>query len=217
MYDNLYKKLLKLYPKQFREKFGNEILIVLNDLKRDEIREKGTVGIGFWTLHIADLTKGIFLEHTYLLQEYGIKKYFHLNGFNIMGIIFLIPIFLMLVADFSSRIIQGNLLHYNGATYNYFSHSFLYQRPVIYIWVIILPVLAIILNALSLIVKRGKHTRFLSTVFIKNNFITILILLFGFGVIFMIKFHDFLPCVINAAYSGGIRHIGPYLKTCSKA
>ncbi len=217
MYERIYKQLLLLYPKRYKDRFANEMLQVFNDLRSDELEEKGKIGVGFWTLQFADLTKSLLSENFDAMQKQGIKKYFHLTTYNIWGIILLLPIFIMSVIDFSSRIAQGNLFHYNKTTYNFLSHTFLYQTPVLFTWVILFPLAAVVLNVFPLIKTRSKRAHVLSFSFVKSNLVTLIILCFGLGFIFMIRFHDFLPCVINNIFSKGLNQLGPILGYCRNA
>ncbi len=217
MYEQIYKKLLRFYPESYRQRFKSQILLDLEDLYHDELRAKGKAGAGFWTFQLMDLSKGIIFENIYEMQEVGMKKYFHLNNFNIAGAVLLLPILLMSVIDFSSRVAQGNLGHINQQSYNFFSHTFLYRAPVLFTWVLFFPFLAVLLNIVSLVKdKRGKN-KMLSLEFVKNNFATLFILVIGLGFLAMIRLHDFLPCIMHGIFSKGFGNVFSLFSYCRNA
>ena len=211
MYERVYKFLLAFYPKTYKQRFLEEMLLVLDDLKVDELKEKGKIGLGFWLFQFSDLSKSVVEENIDTMQKQGMKKYFRLNNYNIIGGILVLPVFLVFLIDIFGRIAQGDLSHYNRTTYNFLSHTPLYWTPILFTWIILFPAIAIILNIIPLLQNRKNRA------FVKNNIITIGILAFGLFVLVLVKFHDFAPCFVHGIISRGFNDLPQILSYCSKA
>ena len=211
MYERVYKFLLVFYPKTYKQRFLEEMLLVLNDLKVDELREKGKIGLNFWLFQFSDLSKSVIEENLDDMQKRGMRKYFRLNNYNIIGAVLVLPVFIVFLVDILSRISQGDLTHYNRVTYNFLSHTPLYWTPVLFIWIVLFPAVAILLNIIPLLKNRNNRA------FVKNNIVTIGILLFGLFVLAIVKFHDFAPCLIHSIFSRGFNEFPQILNYCSRA
>lgn len=200
--------LLQFYPQSYRKRFGQEMLFVFKDTYQEELKKRGKVGIGFWLVQVGDITKSVLEQHIDEIGKKGMKKYLqqtlHINTYNIISLVFLLPVILMTGIEIISRIVQGDLTHYNRPVYAFFSHTFLYWTPVLFTWVILFPLIAAILSLIPLIKSLAKkNTPLFSWVFIQKNILGIAILLFGLGFIALIRLHDFAPCVIH-----GLTHVG---------
>ena len=77
MYDGnavhvLYKKLIRLYPRTFRERLGESMEQTFNDLCRERQTKGGWFGFVLWTF--VETAGGIFREHVLLLIEGAAMK-----------------------------------------------------------------------------------------------------------------------------------------------
>lgn len=208
----LYKTLLSFYPYQYRKRFGAEMLFVFEELYKEEIAKNGKTGPRFWFSIIRDATQSIIVQHLDSMKKQGIRKYLqqtlHINKYNLVGFILLLPILIVSAIDLISRIMQGNLFRYNRATYAFLSHSFLYKFPVIFIWVVLFPVLAVAINIIPLITKRDKK---------HINILSVVVLIAGLSFLAMIKLHDFAPCVVHGLFKVGIGQLPHVISVCRKA
>ena len=68
----LYKKLLALYPRGFRERLGESMQQTFHDLYQERKIEEGRLGFIFWTF--AETGIGIFREHVLLIAEGATMK-----------------------------------------------------------------------------------------------------------------------------------------------
>ena len=187
------------------------MLLIINDLKRDELREKGRIKFSFWAFQYSDVSKSLFSEHIDFLNKSGFRKYFKLNNFNIIGGVLMLPAFTVFMIDILGRIAQGDLTHYNRGIYNFLSHTPLYWTPVLFTWIIAFPAIAIILNIISVLKNRNNR------VFVRKNYASFLILFFGLFLLFLVKFHDFAPCFVHGLFLKGFGNLNLIIGVCSKA
>jgi hypothetical protein len=217
--ERLFSLLLLLYPEQYRKKFGQEMHLLFFEMYQEELTTKGSVGFVFLLLQISDITKSVIVQHRDLMTKIGMKKYIQhtlrINKYNMIGFFFLAPFLLMFITDLVSRILQGDLMHYNRPVYHYLSHTPLYWTPILYTIVIMFPLLAIVFNVIPLLQQKRKTV--FTWFFVRKNLITLLIILAGIGCISIIKLHDFLPCMIHGMLRGGLAHFSQMFPYCQKA
>src|SRR5687767_8569965 len=72
MVHTLYKKLLSLYPRAFRERLGESMEQTFNDLYNERQTERGRFGLVFWIF--AETGVGILQEHILLLTRGDVMK-----------------------------------------------------------------------------------------------------------------------------------------------
>lgn len=142
----------------------------------------------------------------------------NINRYNLFGIFLLLPAFIVFTMDLLSRILQGDLSHYNRPVFRFLSHTPLYCEPVLFIWVIVFPFLAIIVNLIPFFKNLcKKHANIKSLSFIKQNFLTAIILLFAILFILLIRFHDFVPCMVHSILKIGFFQLFNVISVCEKA
>ena len=214
--------LLQFYPESYRKRFGQEMFLVLNDTYQEEVEKKGRVGFGFWLSQIGDITQSILGQHIDEIYNKGMKKYLqqtlHINKYNVIGGIFLLPVFTVFLIDLIARIVQGDLVHYNRPVYALLSHTPLYWTPVLFTWIVVFPLLAIGFNFIPLIkILIKKNNNIKSWQFLRQNLVSIL--LFGFGAFFilLVKFHDFGPCMLHGLARLGFEHFTHIVAVCKNA
>src|SRR5579872_3592914 len=186
--DKIFAFFLFLYPDSYRKQYGNEMQLVFHEMYQEELNKNGNIRFSFWLSQVGDLTKSIIHEHIDEMQSKGMKKYLqhtlHSNAYNIVSIIFLLPVILMTGIEIISRVTQGDLTHYNRPVYNFFSHTFLYRTPVLFTWVILFPALAAIISLIPLVKSlTKKKTSLFSITFLRKNIFGIAIFFFGLGFI----------------------------------
>ena len=161
-------------------------------------------------------------QHIHELEKKGMKKYLrqtlHINMCNIIGSVFLLPSFIVFSIDLIARILQRDLVHYNRPVYAFLSHTFFYQFPILFIWAVVFPLLAVVINLIPVITyaqkKRFQITNF---TFVKQNLASIIIFSFGIFFILLIKLHDFAPCTFHGLMRLGITQLPHIISLCRNA
>lgn len=206
--ENIFGIMMLLYPSEYRVRFGHEMFLVFQDMYFSEIEKTGKVGILFWLSQIADMTTSVIEQHKLLIIKKGMKKYLQqtlpYTIYNIIGGILLLPFFTLFAIDFAARIAQGNMTHYNRPVYAFLSHTPLYWSPVLFSIAILFPAIAVLLNVIPLaqqLIK--KHISLFSFTFLKQNIVSLVLLIIALGFLANIKLHDFVPCFVH-----GITRIG---------
>jgi hypothetical protein len=202
-----YKTLLFFYPKPYRKRFGEQMLLTFEDLYQEELEKSGQVGASFWLSIFTDTLQSASREHFNLMKQKGILNYLHLNIYNVIGAILLFPFAFFFTAGMIARIAQGDLEHYNRAWYATISHWFFYggfknQAQAEFTILILLPILAILINLIPLIKTVLKSKRVVPLKLILANPITILILLGGLFALAVVYGHDVIPCTLNSLKAG---------------
>jgi len=220
--EKLFNFFLLFYPEQYRKKYGQEMLMLFHDMYQEELEKKGNIGVEFWFSQVGDMTKSVIEQHIDMIGKQGMKKYLqntlHINKYNMVSGIFLLPIFFMTLTEIISRIAQGDLIHYNRPVYAFLSHTPLYWTPVLFTWVILFPLVAALISFIPLVKAISKkNVSIFSFAFLKKNTITIGILLIGFGFIALIKLHDFMPCMFYGITHFGFGQFNHIVSVCRKA
>ncbi len=219
--DAIYRGFLSFYPEQYRKRFGQEMLFSFQDMYKEEVSKYGKAGFIFWFSIITDTMQSAITQHIIMIKKEGVKKYFHITVYNILGAILLLPFIILLGADFLGRLVQGDLIHYNRAWYAVVSHTILYSTfnghaYLLWATLILAPFLAVVLNlipVLTSIMQTKKLT--VRTLFLTNP-LAIVIIGVGVFALLVIYGHDFFPCVVHGLLNGSVNkeHI---LSLCSKA
>lgn len=183
-----------------------------SDLYQEELTAKGKISLGFWLSSLSDLFASALNQHIELVKSDGLKNYlqqnWYFNRYNLVGLLLLSPSLVAFAIEFISRILQGDLTHYNRTTYALLSHTLFWQTPVLFTWIVIFPVLAVFINLLPLLQKRFSF---------RQQLITLVIITFGLGFLAVVKLHDFAPCFIHGLTRVGIGQIPQIISICQKA
>jgi len=220
--EKIFNILLLFYPEQYRKRYGHEMLLLFRDMYKEEFTRKDRISLSFWVTQVGDITKSAIEQHIDMIQKQGIKKYLqktlHINVFNIVGSLFLLPAFIVFCIDLISRIAQGDLVHYNRPVYSFLSHTPLYWYPVLFTWVILFPFLTVLINVFPLvrnIIKNQGNIK--NRKFIIQNIITIALLSFAAFFILLVKFHDFGPCMLHGIARYGFERFTHIVTVCKNA
>ncbi len=151
-------------------------------------------------------------------MEHYLKSTLRFNKYNIIGLILLLPFFTILSIDAASRIIQDDLFSYNRTVYGFLSHTPIYWFPVLFTWIVVFPLLAVVINVLPLVRQVvQKRTSLFSFEFVKSNIGTFLLLGIGLAFLAFIPLHDLAPCVLHGVLSKGIGEFISLLQYCRNA
>ncbi len=218
----IFNVLLLFYPASYRKKYGNEVRLVFYEMYQEELQKKGRVSIEFWLFQVNDIAKSVIEQHIDEIRKKGVKIYLkqtlHINKYNVIGGILLFPIFTMTGLEIISRIVQGDLFHYNRPFYRLLSHSPLYWFPILFTWVILFPLLAIVVNLLPLLMDmRKRHVHILNVSFFKRHMFSLAILAIGALFFIAMQLHDFAPCFLIGLTKRGIGQIPSIISFCRGA
>lgn len=214
----VYQTLLALYPHDYQKRFGQEMSIVFHDLYQEELAKNGKVGVGFWLSLSMDTLSSAAKQHMALMQQQGIKNYFHLSAYNSIGALLLLPFLTLLGLDLLGRLVQGDLTHYNRAWYQAITHSALYREPLLLQLVFVYgPMLAVILNLIPLAASfRTTKKRTLGRLFFANP-LGVIVMGVGFLCLFIVYGHDFAPCMVHGMFSHGFSSFSKLIAVCGNA
>lgn len=218
----LFTIFLSLYPEDYRQHYGQEMYVLFADIYQEELARHGKVGITFLLMQVIDALQSIVEQHIQMMEKIGMKNYlqktFHINKYNVIGGILLLPLVMVFSIDVVSRVVQRDLVHYNRPVYSLLSHTPFYWYPVLFTWAILFPMLAVLINLVPLFQSFGKNkTTIFSKVFVKKNLGSIIVLAIGLGFLALLKLHDFAPCTIHGLLRFGIGQLPHILSVCRNA
>ena len=218
--DRLYEMLLLLYPEPYRIKFGREMLYTFRDMRDEERTKRGMAGVVFWSTILFDTLLSAVHEHREAIRKDGMKKYLHrtpkLNNYNLVSLILLLPFLLMAGIDLISRILQGDLFHYNRAAYAAVSQTPLYWYPILFTWVILFPILAIVISIIPLALNSRKVS-VPGVAYLGQYAGSVILIALAAMLLAFIKLHDFLPCLMQNISMTGFRDLPSIISLCRKA
>lgn len=218
----LYKFLISLYPASYRRHYGQEMLILFRDMYAEELTKHGHTGLNFWLALTGDYAQSVVDQHAQAAGKSGLlnhlQRTFHINRYHIAGLILLLPALVVSAIDLGARIAQGDLFHYNRPVYAFMSHTPLYWFPILFIWVLVFPFLAVVINLIPVVRNASAgRPRIFSWPFIHRNLGSLLLLVLGLGFLAMIRLHDFAPCLVHGLFSRGFGQFLPLLQYCRTA
>ena len=218
--DRFYELLLLLYPEAYRNRFGVEMLYTFQDMRAEERTKHGNPGVGFWSTIVIDTLLSALREHGEALRKEGMKKYLQqtlkLNNYNLVSMILLLPFLIMGCIDLAGRILQGNLGHDNPAIYAALSQTPLYWYPILFTWVILFPILAVIISLIPLAIN-SKKSSWRSIDYLKQNPVSVIIITVGILLLAVVILHDFAPCMVNNIMLQGFGHFQSIISLCRNA
>lgn len=197
-HESLYKAFLYFYPESYQKRFGQEMVYAFRDLYQEEFVKYGKVGIGFWLTIFADTANGIITQHVDLMKKQGIKKYFHITSYNIVGLLLLLPFITLFSLDIIGRLIQGDVTRYNRAWYAAITQSVLYKEPIILQMVFIFgPILAVLLNIIPIVISLQKTKNPTFSKLMYGNPLAVILIGIGIVCLLIVYGHDFFPCIVH--------------------
>jgi len=180
-----YSKLLRLYPETYRKRYGEQMLQTLADMLDNAPTTRQRVGI--WSRTAADLPASLIdqqLRHTGEIMINETPKY--VKNSALAGAAMLAPFFLLVTAASLDKNLR---------------HSFLWSFPVLFIFFVVLPVLAFLLAATAFtgwLIERRKqdHKSWASELFdLHRNWHLLSVLIVGLGIVGLVYGHDSVHCI----------------------
>ncbi len=185
-----YSTMLRLYPKNYRENYGKQMLQTLADMLDDAASRRERIHI--WARTAIDFpvtATGQNIRYLGGIMAHETPKYVWRNG--LIGGVMLLPFFAALIANLADETVNHHTLF----------NSWLWSMPVLSIWVLWLPLTAAILGLLSLLVflrhqTKSKHESSIEALFdFRYNWPIVLVALAGTFILALVFFHDSVHCV----------------------
>lgn len=184
---SIYKKILLLYPQQYRRQYGAQIVQTIEDMLVNEPRRLQRVYI--WTKEIMVLPGNIFEQHMADIAHKG-----GLTSSALMGLISLVllaPFFAaMMLDEVSERL-------YNQHLYG----TWFWSKPILTIWVIALPLISLFISLVTYLVLTLRASIRAGRISLQARRLWPLIAtaLISSGVLFVVAFHDSAGCWLGGA------------------
>ncbi|HEY2003709.1 MAG TPA: hypothetical protein VGH44_01175 [Candidatus Saccharimonadia bacterium] len=180
-----YGHLLRLYPADYRERFGVEMQQTFRDL----YREQRHPAAGFWARLAADAVRGAASENLALMRSGEMKLYWSNSADQRVlawGIGLMAPagLFFMAAAAGVLRRVQLPVLRPS--------------LPVLQILIVVLPLVALAINAVALARQITKRRdRGLSEKFVTKYFWTLALMIVAGGWLVLLFGHDTIGCALQ--------------------
>jgi len=191
--DRVYERLLQVYPRAYRQRFGLEMRQVLRDIYREHTEASRPAWL-LWGRTLADLGMGAVTQHSEVIRSKMVMKQYFSNSANqksfLWGVALMVPAGLFFL--FAS---MSSLLNYS------YLNNIKYKGATLYLFLtclIVLPLLAVTINILPLahqVVQ--KKEGIISLAFIKRNFWTFAVMIVGLGWIAFLFGHDTVGCAVQ--------------------
>jgi hypothetical protein len=213
-----YRLLLAVYPRGYQQRFGQEMLFTFHDLYQEELKKYDRVRIAFCVSLFRDALLSATAEHIVMIHKQGIKQYFHITRYTIIGALLLVPFLTLLGLDVLGRLIQGDLAHYNKSWYAAITQSALYREPLMLQAIFIFaPLLAVVLNLIPILASlRAAKKPTVRTLFLANP-LALGVSGLGLLCLFIIYGHDVVPCMVNGLFSHGFQTFFNLIAVCRNA
>ena len=208
IYLTLYRKLLRLYPGEYRRQFEESMMQTFDDLCNERGRE-GMFGFALWAF--GDTSVGILKEHVGSILN---NKHMRNAPIAMLGLILIIPFCLL----FGIGMIW-QFLHTIGYAGIPNITSIVPNRALGFAIVFTLPVLAFLANFIALIVgavEAGPGS-VLRIQFARVNAAPLAIMLLSAGAMVFAFGHDSIPCFVHGILTEGLRNFWPLIQTCRGA
>lgn len=185
----VYARLLQLYPMAYRRRYADEMLQTTADMLDAASTRFGRLAV--WSRVVADLPVNIGrqqLNYAGGIMTTTMPGYIKRNG--LAAGLLLIPFFAALTANGLDRLL------FNRDLYN----SWLWRTPAIGLWVLLLPILALLLTAasyLAFVLARpaGRQQPWLYRALDWLNMWPVLLTgLAALSILMLLQFHDSLHC-----------------------
>jgi hypothetical protein len=182
-----YRKLLQLYPANYRKRYGDQMLQTLADMLDDAPTRAQKLTV--WSRVAFDTPVSVAkqqLIYTGEVMDHEMPSYIKRNA--IISAALLVPFMLALIANSADQLANGSTLYY----------SWLWRMPVLGIWVLYLPLAAAVIAFVSLAIflKRTKHRNWLRAVLdIRHDWPVVIVLLAGVSILGLVQLHDTVQCV----------------------
>jgi hypothetical protein len=188
----IYSKFIRLYPLGYQKEYGQQILQTTADMLDNAKSDRQKLLI--WSKVVADTPKNITKQQLQLVGGTYMKEtpnYVKISG--ILTGLLLIPFFLALIANGLDKVINNHTLY----------NSWIWRYDYIRIWVLILPMIAVLVAIISLLYfiihspAKNPSKRWRLVYDLKHNWPIVATGLVALGILFMFRFHDSVPCLLQ--------------------
>lgn len=179
-----YSRLLRLYPAGYRKEYGEQMLQTLADMLDDPARSHP----GVWSRLVLDFPFSVIkqqLSYTGEVMATTMPDYMKRNAMLGTGLV--APFFLLLAL----HVVAGNRLE----------HSWFWHTHVLFIWLLVLPGLAIVCN-LQALLRWGLHRRqethtgtWKVLTDFRRNWPALGVIIIGLCILALVFGHDSVGCV----------------------
>lgn len=190
--DSIYSKLIKLYPKKYKEKYGDQIIQTTEDMLNNTTGQYSKILI--WIKVFFDLPFNILKQHilniNYILAN---ETPSYIRQTSIVSNIFILPFLILLIINELDIIIHGSNLY----------SSWFWRMPILGIWVLWMPAVSFattVISYLTYIFKNGIDGMLKNIFYIRQTWIVLIPAFLAFGILFMLAFHDSTHCVVQHPY-----------------
>lgn len=178
----LYKKLLFLYPEQFRRKYGQQLLQTFDDILANEPSKFNRIGLCVKEIFIMPIN--IVEQHLInISRRGGLQKK---TVVSIVAFTLLVPFILSLMSDEIAESLYGQHLF----------NTWLWSAPVLITWVIILPLISLVISLLTYLIsvfRTSKKNGALSLQ-LRRSWPIITTFSLSLGILLIVVFHDSAHC-----------------------
>lgn len=181
----IYSRLLRLYPPDYHSKYADQMVQTLEDM----LDGAGTRGAKAAVYVRASIDLPFSIAKQQLLYTGGVMSHTMPNYIklsSLFGVLMVVPFFVFVVIDSLTR--------------HSLEHSFFWHTPVLFTWLIILPAVAVAVNAAALsrwLWQRNSTGFWRRLLDIRHDWPPILVAIIGLGIIGLALFHDSAHCVIG--------------------
>ncbi len=181
-----YRRCLRLYPKRYRDEYGPQMVQTLADMLEAQPTPTGRMAI--W------MRAGVELPFSALKQDIIITREVFMTGtpkyikrYSAIGTILVAPFFLFIIAN----ALSGQRLY----------DSLFWQTWILFTWIIVLPSLAILLNAFAFIkwIRAENHStgRSIKSMVMdyKHSWPAVSLIVIGLAILAIVFGHDSVHCI----------------------
>ncbi len=178
----VYSRLLKLYPTRYQERYGEQMLQTLADML--DANSSATGRLLVWLRATRDFPASLFSQQwayagTVLSRE--TPRFVQRNAL-VSGLLF-VPFFAIATA--------------NDLVAHRLYHTWLWSFDVLVAWIVLLPAFGLLLSTATLFawLRLNKRSWWQSLRDIAHNWMMLLPILLGVGILSLVFFHDSVHCV----------------------
>lgn len=179
---SVYEPLLSLYPKQYRKRYGTQILQTIEDMLDNEPRVMRRMAI--WAKEIIVLPGNAFEQHMAAVARRGNLTPNMLAGLIALGL--LVPFFIAMALDEMSERFYSQHLY----------GSWFWSKPILTVWIIALPMLSLFTSLVTwgVLALRASAKRGRVTLQVKKLWLVITLAFVSSGVLFIVVLHNGFRC-----------------------
>lgn len=178
-----YRKLLRLFPAAYRRDYEDQMLQTLADMLDDPNRSRLSV----WARTAADFPISLAREQAASVNTAIAQSPAYIRHSGMLGGVMVAPFFIIVAA--------------NALSHQALYYSVLWHTWVLFTWIIILPGLAVLLNAIALYrwmrqIAGGHSSRRLRNLLMsRQGWPALSIMLIGLGILVLVFGHDSVSCI----------------------